>query len=57
MKIADALISKIDLSKYTRVLLNEPINTNRQIFPTPVIRIPFANLPIPQPVTESDNER
>jgi hypothetical protein len=56
MKIADALISKIDLSKYTRVLPTEPINANWPVAPTPVIRM-TASLPTSQTVNEAHNVR
>jgi hypothetical protein len=50
--IAERLISKIDLSKYTRILPDKPINADWPVVPTPVIRIPFAKLFAVQPVTE-----
>lgn len=57
MKIADALISNFDLSNYVRILPDKPINADWPIVPTPVIRIPFANLPTPQTVNKDHNGR
>jgi hypothetical protein len=54
--ITDALISKINLSKYVRAVPDKPINADWPIAPTPVIRM-TASLPTSQIVNEAHNGR
>jgi hypothetical protein len=55
-KIAERLISKIDLSKYVRAVPDKPINAGWPIAPVPVIRM-TAGLPTSQTVNEAHNDR